>query len=191
MLWAFLSRFLGVCDHNIRAIEDLGVGAFSRSSAPAVAPALALPMNPSAAPSKEDVSENHSSTAPCSQGEGEEEGLEILCVHFSQRSCQRAGWHCWWRTVTWGQAKTSPLWHHLAARASLFSCLNATSWGVIGSATSADGDACYKAPASPVAEARASPPWPTRCPPACFWPCCSWPQPCLRHRRSEGLSSTW
>lgn len=67
---------------------------------------------------------------------------------------------------------------------------NATSWGVIGAATSADGDARYKAPAGPVVETRASPPWPTYCPPACSWSCCSWPRPCPP-RTSEGSSSTW
>lgn len=41
-----------------------------------MAPAFALLMNPSAALSKEGVSENPSSTAPCSQDEGEEGGLE-------------------------------------------------------------------------------------------------------------------
>lgn len=53
-------------------MEDPGVSAFPQSRVPATAPDLALPVNPPATPSEEGISENLSSVAPCSLGEGEE-----------------------------------------------------------------------------------------------------------------------
>lgn len=188
-------------------MEDPGVSAFPQSRVPATAPDLALPVNPPATPSEEGISENLSSVAPCSLSEGEERGLEVppggstaepfLCVHFKGAADRQAGIsvagqppghrarraHC---GTTW------PCGHRCSPALGrvLWRCPNATSWGVIGAATSADRVARYKAPAGPAAETRSSPPWPRRRPSACFWSCCSWLQRC-RHHTSEGSSSTW
>lgn len=113
-------------------MEDPGVSAFPQSRVPATALDLALPMNPPATPSEEGISENLSSVAPCSLGEGEERGLQVppggstaepfLCVYFKGAANRQAGISVAGQPATWAQGKTCPLWHHMAMWALLFSC---------------------------------------------------------------------
>lgn len=64
-------------------------------------------MNPSAAPSKEGVLENPSSTAPCGQGEGEEGRLEIP-RQGKRRSAITLRW-LWPKELPKGRL-ASPVW---------------------------------------------------------------------------------
>lgn len=180
---------------------------FPQSRVPAMELDVALPLNPPAAPSKEGISENPSSMAPCSLREGEERSLEVP----PRRSAAEPLFRVRFKGAANGQTGISVAGQPPGDRVRLarcgiiwpcghccfpalgrvsWRCHNATSWDVIGAATSADGDARYKAPASPAAETRSSPPWPRRWPSACSWSCCSWLQRCLRHT-SEGSSSAW